>query len=249
MKAFVRSIFCGFVLGTFGVCAMFLDFFVLPIAKLFMGKTDYMYFVSDLIHFTWRNLLLNLMLVLRLIKLDIKNLSELENIQNKVIVATHPSFIDVVILIALIPRTTCLVKQELAKNPIISNLVKSIFIINDIEIEEFKKETKNMLDLGFNVIVFPTGTRHKRTEIPKIKKGASLISINADKDIAPVQIFSDGEFMFINRPFYYVDKRIVVFEVKKLDDISVKPYENMDKIKAKRELTQKIANVLYNENF
>ena len=110
---------------------------MLPIAKLFMGKTDYMYFVSDLIHFTWRNLLLNLMLVLRLIKLDIKNLSELENIQNKVIVATHPSFIDVVILIALIPRTTCLVKQELAKNPIISNLVKSIFIINDIEIEEF----------------------------------------------------------------------------------------------------------------
>ena len=73
------------------------------------------------------------MMILGLFKLDIKNLSK---IKNKVIVATHPSFIDIVILIAFIPRSTCFVKKELAHNPILKNLVNSIFITNEVELEE-----------------------------------------------------------------------------------------------------------------
>lgn len=244
--AFIRSVFCVLILLTFCVFSLFFNVFVLPIAKLFLNKTDYMYFSSDLIHFTWGKILINLIKLAQLITLDIKNLSDIKSIKNKVIVSTHPSFIDIVILIGLIPRTTCIVKEELFKNPIISNLVKSIFIKNHLDIESLKQETKQMLDLGFNVVIFPAGIRHKKDDKPKLKKGATLIALNANKNISPIKMYSDGEFMFINKPIYDVDKKKVIFHIEKLPDISIENYKELDEIESKKELTKVISESLYN---
>ena len=238
---FLRSIICVFVLFVFALFAFFLNTFVLPIAKMFFNETEYKYFASDVIHFLWGKLKYS-----GLTNDNIKNYVELKSIKNKVIVATHPSFIDIVILIGLIPRTTCFVKQELTKNPLLSNIIKSIFISNDVEIEELKKESKTMLDLGFNVVIFPSGTRHRNEEHPKLKKGASLIAINSHKNIVPVKMYSDGEFMFIHKPIYDVDKKRVEFYVEKLEEIDVTPFLEMDDIESKKTLTKEITNSLYN---
>lgn len=243
---FLRSIICVFVLFVFALFAFFLNTFVLPIAKMFFNETEYKYFASDVIHFLWGKVLLNLLKYSGLTNYNIKNYVELKSIKNKVIVATHPSFIDIVILIGLIPRTTCFVKQELTKNPLLSNIIKSIFISNDVEIEELKKESKTMLDLGFNVVIFPSGTRHRNEEHPKLKKGASLIAINSHKNIVPVKMYSDGEFMFIHKPIYDVDKKRVEFYVEKLEEIDVTPFLEMDDIESKKTLTKEITNSLYN---
>lgn len=63
-----------------------------------------------------------------------------------------------------------------------------------------------MLDMGFNLIVFPTGSRHRKNEHPKIKKGAATIALNANKDITPIEITSSEDFLFIHQPFYAAGK-------------------------------------------
>ena len=92
------------------------------------------------------------------------------NLSGKIIVASHPTFIDIVILIGLIPNSTCLAKKDTLKNPLFRNIVKSIYIINDIDLDDFKTETDKFLKEGFNIIIFPTGTRTKPDEdiIPKV---------------------------------------------------------------------------------
>ena len=169
------------------------------------------------------------MMFLKLFRLDVK---KLEKIENKVIVSTHPSFIDIVILIALIPRSTCFVKKELAHNPILKNLVTSIFI------------TK-MLDRGFNVIIFPSGIRHRRDEFPKIRKGASLVALNAGKNIVPIKMFSDRDFLFINQPFYAVSDRCVNFEIEQMREINIADFIGESEIITKQRLTHKIEEELY----
>ena len=183
------------------------------------------------------------MMILGLFTLDIKKLSKIEN---KVIVATHPSFIDIVILIALIPHSTCFVKKELAYNPILKNLVNSIFITNEVDLEELKSESKKMLDLGFNVIIFPSGIRHRRNEFPKIKKGASLIALNANKNIVPIRFFSNNDFMFINQPFYEVGEKRVTFEIEQMPEINVQDFISASEIVSKKKITQQIEKSLYN---
>ena len=235
MKKF-RSTMVFISFFVFACGAILLNFFVFLFIK--NNKT----LCSDIIHYAWK-FFVYFMMILGLFKLDIKNLSKIEN---KVIVATHPSFIDIVILIALIPHSTCFVKKELAYNPILKNLVNSIFITNEVELEELKSESKKMLDLGFNVIIFPSGIRHRRNEFPKIKKGASLIALNANKNIVPIRFFSNNDFMFINQPFYKVGEKRVTFEIEQMSEINVQDFISASEIVSKKKITQQIEKSLYN---
>lgn len=232
---YIRSILAVFCFFIFGIGAVILNFLLFPFIK------NNKELCSDIIHNTWR-FFVNLMMFLKLFRLDVK---KLEKIENKVIVSTHPSFIDIVILIALIPRSTCFVKKELAHNPILKNLVTSIFITNEVELEELKSESKKMLDRGFNVIIFPSGIRHRRDEFPKIRKGASLVALNAGKNIVPVRMFSDRDFLFINQPFYAVSDRCVNFEIEQMREINIADFIGESEIITKQRLTNKIEDELY----
>lgn len=232
---YIRSIFAVFCFFIFGIGAVILNFLLFPFIK------NNKELCSDIIHNTWR-FFVNLMMFLKLFRLDVKKLKKIEN---KVIVSTHPSFIDIVILIALIPRSTCFVKKELAYNPILKNLVTSIFITNEVELDELKSESKKMLDRGFNVIIFPSGIRHRRDEFPKIRKGASLVALNAGKNIVPVRMFSDRDFLFINQPFYAVSDRCVNFEIEQMREINIADFIGESEIITKQRLTNKIEDELY----
>lgn len=232
---YIRSILAVFCFFIFGIGAVILNFLLFPFIK------NNKELCSDIIHNTWR-FFVNLMMFLKLFRLDVK---KLEKIENKVIVSTHPSFIDIVILIALIPRSTCFVKKELAHNPILKNLVTSIFIINEVELDELKSESKKMLDRGFNVIIFPSGIRHRRDEFPKIRKGASLVALNAGKNIVPIKMFSDRDFLFINQPFYAVSDRCVNFEIEQMREINIADFIGESEIITKQRLTHKIEEELY----
>lgn len=232
---YIRSILAVFCFFIFEIGAVILNFLLFPFIK------NNKELCSDIIHNTWR-FFVNLMMFLKLFRLDVKNL---EKIENKVIVSTHPSFIDIVILIALIPRSTCFVKKELAHNPILKNLVTSIFITNEVELDELKSESKKMLDRGFNVIIFPSGIRHRRDEFPKIRKGASLVALNAGKNIVPIKMFSDRDFLFINQPFYAVSDRCVNFEIEQMREINIADFIGESEIITKQRLTHKIEEELY----
>lgn len=232
---YIRSFFAIFCFGVFGAGAAILNFVLFPFIK------NNKELCSDIIHCLWK-FFVNLMMFLRLFKLDIKRLDKIEN---KVIVSTHPSFIDIVILISLIPRSTCFVKKELAHNPILKNLVSSIFITNEVELDELKSESKKMLDRGFNVIIFPSGIRHRRDEFPKIKKGASLIALNSGKNIVPVRFYSDRDFLFINQPFYAVSDSRVTFEIQQMNEIKVEDFVCENEIVAKKKITEQIVKELY----
>jgi len=232
---YLRSFITILCFGIFGAGAAILNFLLFPFIK------NNKVLCSDIIHALWK-FFVHLMMGVRLFRLDIK---KLEKIENKVIVSTHPSFIDIVILMALIPRSTCFVKKELAHNPILKNLVSSIFITNEVELEELKTESKKMLDCGFNVIIFPSGIRHRRNEFPKIKKGASLIALNAGKNIVPIRFFADRDFLFINQPFYAASDRCVTFEIEQMPEINIADYMNESEIVTKQKLTGQITKELY----
>lgn len=236
-----RSFLTVLMFGIFGIGAILLNFLVFPPLKLFFRGEKLAGINSDIIRASWK-FFIWLLVVTKLLRLNIK---KLETISNKIIVATHPSFIDIVILISLIPRSTCFVKKELAYNPIMKNLINSIFITNEVELEELKSQSKKMLDMGFNVIIFPSGIRHRKNEFPKIKKGASLIALNANKNIVPIRLFSDKDFMFINQPFYAVGESTATFELEQCDEIDITKYSKLTEIAAKKQITEQIEKALY----
>lgn len=242
-----RSFLVLFSFAIFGLGAVVLNFTLFPIAKFFIKDKDLLYFYSDIIHLTWA-WFIKLIISFGIINLDINDLEKIKQIRNCVIVSTHPSFIDIVILIGLIPRTTCIVKSALIKNPILSNLIKSIFILKDETLDNIKIHTKKMLDKGFNVVIFPSGIRHRKNEYPKIHKGAATIAMNANVNIVALKLYTDYDFLFINQPIYEAGNKKVNYELSYVGEINVKAeIEKTDnEIVIKKNITKVIKSALYN---
>lgn len=243
---FIRSVLVLLSFVIFGIGAIFLNFIIFPMANFFLKDKQLLYFYSDIIHNTWK-WFVRILIFFKIIKLNITDLDNIKQIKQKIIVATHPSFIDILILIALIPRTTCIVKYSLSKNPILFNLVNSIFIMEDESLEKLKEHTKKMIDNGFNVVIFPMGIRHRRNEFPKIKKGAATIAMNANSNIVVLKYYTDFDFLFISQPVYEAGEKAVTYDLSYVGEIDVKSMlqNSENEIVIKKNITKMIASSLY----
>jgi len=90
-------------------------------------------------------------------------------------------------------------KEEWRKYPILADVVeysRSIYLIRNNPKEAVKAlgEAKKMLDLGFNLCIFPEGTRSKCHEMGEFKAGAFKFAEKAKVPILPVTV--DGTYHF-----------------------------------------------------
>ncbi|MGN0006219.1 MAG: lysophospholipid acyltransferase family protein [Candidatus Gastranaerophilaceae bacterium] len=213
MIRIIRSmlLFLGYIF--FSIGALIISFFVFPLLKF---QKNFKQKASAVIQKTWFWLIKYLEFC-QIIKVNYPK--EICEIRNKVVVATHLSYVDIVILIALIPNSVCLVKQSLAKNFIMKNIIKSLYITNDEGVEAFEKQSSAAIDEGFNIIIFPTGQRVDDNEKVNIHKGAALISIKNNVSVVPIKIELSSEFLPKNKFFCDAGKKTVVFDIKIQDEI------------------------------
>ena len=114
-------------------------------------------------------------------RLSVENRELLKGIKGKVVIANHPSLLDVVILISLIPNANCIVKGSLVQNKFISLIIRNLYIPNTLPFDEqLERAKKSMLEDGNNLIIFPEGTRSKPGEPWYFKKGAARFALYAN---------------------------------------------------------------------
>lgn len=227
----------------FGIGAGIISFFIFPYIKFTKSGLEKKMAYADLIHRVW-DWFTNILQKIGLIKINIINGERLHNLSGKIIVASHPSFIDIVILIGLIPKSTCFAKKETLKNPLFRNIVKSIYIINDMDLDELKIETDRFLKEGFNIIIFPSGTRTKSGEDFKMHKGPAAIAIHSNVDIIPVKIVPDYPFLQKGQPIYDVGDKPINYNIEVKASIRPSEYLNMPEIKSRKVLSEKIKEMI-----
>lgn len=115
------------------------------------------------------------------------------NISSKIIVANHPSLLDVVMLISLIPNADCVVNAKLMHN-ILAVVIRQLYIINSSDVDYILRSCTETLKQGNCLIVFPEGTRTPRTGRNILKKGAARISLFSGLNILPVYIGGTDKF-------------------------------------------------------
>ena len=235
----IRALIVLLEMFIFAVGGLFIGLFIIPISTLKYKGLEHRKFCANVVHKSWK-FFSKLMCLFGSIKIKING--DFENIKSSVIVANHPSLIDIVLLIGLIPNCLCLAKKELLKNPIMHNIVKYLYIINDVDIDEFQKETKKELENGFNIIIFPTGTRTLPNEELKIHKGSAQIAINANVDIIPVTIKQDYPLLIKNHFPLDVGTKATSFELTRKNNINISEYKtpNITDIKLRKVISEKI---------
>lgn len=249
MKAKLRGyivVICFFI---FGIGTIIIGNIIFPLIKLLVPEKHKLNSYSNVIQKSWQ-VFVKFLILIKIINVKVTDIEKLKSIKNSIIVSTHPSFIDGVILISLIPKTTCLVAERLSTNLITKNIVNTMFIISGSSLNNIVDESTKILDKDFNVLIFPSGIRHKANEYPKIRKGAALIAIKSKKDIIPIKLTTNTDFLQINEPVNKPVEKQVEYLVDVLPQINVEnfinKYEN-DELIQKREITKEISNRLYNK--
>jgi 1-acyl-sn-glycerol-3-phosphate acyltransferase len=132
----------------------------------------------------------------------------------QLIIANHPTLIDVVFLISLMPRVDCIVKQGLWRNPFLRWPVLWASYIPNNTGDVLVPECAATLQRGNSLLVFPEGTRTVPGQPLRMQRGAAHIALVAGAPILPVTITVSEPTLTKGYPWYRVPRARPHFCIK-----------------------------------
>ena len=142
----------------------------------------------------------------------------------QLILANHPSLIDVVFLIGYTPGACCVVKASLWRNPFMAGAVTSAGYIPNSPTDVMIEGATQALAAGQSLIMFPEGTRTRPGEQLDFHRGAAVIALRAAQVITPVFISVAPTTLTKHEPWYRIPLRRPHFELVVGDDIDPGPF-------------------------
>lgn len=131
---------------------------------------------------------LNFLYRIRLIRARWIGLERLHAEKPLLIVANHPSFLDVFFLLAKLPQADCLVSQKWARNPTLRFVIQSVDWVTNDSSRQMLETCVARLKAGRTLVLFPEGTRSPEGGLHEFQRGAAHIALHAQCPILPVVI-------------------------------------------------------------
>jgi 1-acyl-sn-glycerol-3-phosphate acyltransferase len=164
----------------------------------------------------------------------------------QLIIANHPTLVDVVFIVAFTPAPACVVKAALFANPFTRRVVQAAGYISNASTTEMIMAAADALGNGDTLVMFPEGTRTRPGEALKFQRGTASVAARSARILTPVYIRCEPMFLPKFVPWYRVPPRRphLVFEVG--DDIDLASYREQPPPAASRALNDRLERQ-YNE--
>ena len=184
-------------------------------------------------------LLVGLLRLTGVMRLQTSGVERLQKATAVLVLANHPSYIDVVVLLSLMPQATCVVKAGLWANPFFSRLISAAGYIRNSDPEGVIDDCDRALDAGNTVIVFPEGTRSTPKEPLKFLRGAAHIALKSGRPIVPVLLQCQPPTLTKGSRWYQIPARPFLFSVTVRDELRPESLTDLHKpsVIAARRLT------------
>jgi 1-acyl-sn-glycerol-3-phosphate acyltransferase len=196
----------GFVFVVFGLGAIFISLTMFPLLRLStFDRETARRRIQRGMQLTFK-VYMDLMRVLGILTYSVHGAERLRE-PGRLIIANHPTLIDVVFLGSLIPAVDCIVKKGLWRNPFLRWPVSWAGYIPNSEGEELVERCASSLRQGRSLLVFPEGTRTVPGRRMRVHRGSAHIALAADAEILPVTITCDPITLYRDNPWYRVPVR------------------------------------------
>jgi len=233
-----RIVATGLAFSIFGIGGMLLPLVVVP--ALYLWPADPLVRerrAKRAIHYTMRGFV-EIMRGLGILTYTVEN-REAFNRPGQLILANHPSLIDVVFLIAFIRNADCVVKSSLKRNPFTRGPINLAGYIANDDPEKIIEGTISSLARGNSLIIFPEGTRTTPGEPLRLQRGAANVALRAQVPITPVVITCEPTTLTKGAPWYKVPSRRFHVEMRLQDNIDLETFADAgNPSRAARRLTR-----------
>ncbi|RLA19447.1 MAG: 1-acyl-sn-glycerol-3-phosphate acyltransferase [Gammaproteobacteria bacterium] len=217
----IATAICFFVFGLGGVL---LPLLVVPLLAILPGdKRRHEQRGQRMIHYSFRAYIW-MMRALGVLTYEITGREKLRGA--KLILANHPSLIDVIFLISMVPSANCIVKGKLVSNLFTRGPIRAAgYIVNDDGAFDVITAATAAFTNGNTLIIFPEGTRTTPHQAIELKRGAANLAIRASADITPVLIECSPSTLTKGDRWYHVPDKRVHFRIQVQDCLKINPYK------------------------
>lgn len=163
--------------------------------------------------------------LLKVANVRVAGLERLQGARGVLIVANHPSLLDVVMIMAAIPNVQCVVKGGLWRNPFFRLTVEGAgYLRNDLAPEELMAACVASLQAGDNLILFPEGTRTVRGQPMRLHRGFANIALEAGADLQLITMTCEPPLLHKGNPWWRVPESRTTFQMEVGERLDIKGF-------------------------
>lgn len=228
LKRCWRLIATAMSFALFGLGGIIIPLIVIPIIYLLPGDAQRRQRRGKaFIHQSFR-LYIQLMKNMGVLSYELEDVDRLK--QAKLVLANHPTLIDVVFLISLIPQANCVVKSALMRNPFTRGPLKAAgYIVNNESVDDVIAAAEAAFENGDTLIIFPEGTRSVPGEVLELKRGAANVAVRTQVDVTPVLIDCQPVTLTKGQPWYRIPDTKPHFKISVAESIAITNFIKQDK--------------------
>lgn len=183
-----RALGTGLCFAVYGLLSLLASVTVLPLLTRWPGAPEVRERrVRRFASWSFRALL-GMIAVLGLGRVEVEGREWLAQADGKLIVATHPMYLDVVALLGLLPFADCVVKGAMRRSLPYHRFVTAAGYISNADCVRLVDDCVAALKRGRALLLFPEGTRSVPDEPLRFRRGAAQVAVRSGCDILPVLI-------------------------------------------------------------
>jgi 1-acyl-sn-glycerol-3-phosphate acyltransferase len=137
---------------------------------------------------------------------EISGLEKL-NRPGQLILANHPTLIDIVFLLSRIPYASCIVKKKLCNNPCMKGSIAYAGYISNEDPEKMINSCVEYLKSGGIMVIFPESTRTIPKTDYKFQRGAATIALQSAAIVTPVTLHCSPSTLTKSEKWYQIPER------------------------------------------
>jgi 1-acyl-sn-glycerol-3-phosphate acyltransferase len=206
----------------FGIGGLALALAVFPFLNVGFHHKDLRQRIAQIVvQRTWR-LYIRIMRAMGVLTYECQGEALLKGDHGVMVVANHPSLLDIVFLMAFMQRTKCVVKAGVWQNPFMAGVVRAAgYIPNLGDPERLLEDCAAAMREGNNVVIFPEGSRTVAGEPRRMQRGFAYAALKAGAPVRLATITVSPPTLRKGEPWYVVPTRRPHWTIQVHDRIDV----------------------------
>lgn len=185
----------------FGLGGLLLPILVFPVLRLIPGSREQRELrCQRAVHHCFR-IYLAIVEAIGGIRMQVIGAEELRR-PGQLVIANHPTLLDVVFLISLMPQADCVAKQATWSNPFMRGVANAAGYLSSDLGGQLVDVCADRLARGRSLLLFPEGTRSPKGGLGPFQRGAAHVALRSGKPLRTVLLTCSPPALARSRKWY-----------------------------------------------
>ncbi len=146
-------------------------------------------------------------------RLEVRRGENLRDCGGALVIANHPTILDIVVICSIMPNVCCVVKSGAWRNPFMRGVVRAAGYIDNSTADSLIDDCAAQLAAGTPLVIFPEGTRTRAGRPLRFLRGAAYVALRSNCRLLPVVIRCDPPTLSKGEKWYRIPARSFHYKV------------------------------------